>query len=273
MSLFVVRAPAEADLNALARDWPPGLYTTFRTLDGGRKVVGLSRHLERLYGPAAELGIEPRLEATALRRRLAQTLAEGLDEGGEARLRLHLGGDGRFYLAWQPFTPPPVWVYRRGVTAITLNVPRPQPHYKRSDFARRRAPVLAQVRAVGAYEGLIRRRGRIWEGLTSNFFYVQGGALGTAARGVLPGVTRAAVLRLARECGLPRRYRALPLRELPALEEAFLCSSSRGLVPIVAIDGQPVGEGRPGPLTRWLAIAYRRQQARLAEPLAPSPAC
>ncbi len=263
--LLVVRAGAEDSLDDLARDWPDGLYTTFRTLDGGRKVVGLSRHLARLYGPAEALGIRPRLRPTALRRRLAEALS-ALD-GEEARVRLHLSHEGRFYLAWQPFRPPPERLYRQGVTALTVRLARPEPQLKRSDFARQRAPLLAQVQAQGAYEGLIVRRRRIWEGLTSNFFYVAAGQLGTAARGVLPGVTRAALLQLAREMGLPRRYRALPLDELPHIEEAFLCSSSRGLLPIVRIDGRPVGQGRPGPLTRRLLAAYRAQQLRLAEPI------
>lgn len=253
------------DPDELLRRLPDGFYTTFRTLGEKQKVVGLSKHLARLYEPAATAGIPVPLNEKNLRAHLAAWLAAYPAE--EARIRLHLTMSGDLYVLLTPFSPLPSRFYEAGVPVITVPFLREDPERKRSAFLRERASLLSRVRAAGAYEGLMVARGRIWEGLSSNFFYVQGEKLGTANHNVLRGVTRAAVLRLAREMDIPRRYRALPLAELPAITEAFLCSSSRGVVPIVQIDDKPVGAGRPGPLTRRLMAAYTASQERLAEPI------
>lgn len=264
----VAAAPVEAPENLLRR-LPTGFYTTFRTLQGKRKVVGLGEHLARLYEPAHQFGIPTPWDARQLRARLAAWLADYPAE--EARVRLHLAKEGDLYVLLTPFTPLPSRLYEEGVPVITLPLLRKDPERKRSAFLRERARVLSQVRSAGAYEGLMTARGRIWEGLSSNFFYVQGEKLGTANRNVLRGVTRAVVLHLAREFHIPRRYRALPLDELDTIHEAFLCSSSRGLLPIVQIDGRPIGAGRPGALTRRLMTAYAAAQNRLAERIRPQP--
>ncbi len=267
-AISIHRVSAADSLAEVGADWPDGLYTVFRTLAGGGKVVGLEQHLARLYQPSARLGIVPRLTPLALRRQLAQALS-ALSAGEEARVRLHLAADGRFFVAWQPFRPLPWSWYRHGVKVCTCSLHREEPSIKRSAFIRQRQAALTAVQAFGAYEGLMVHRGRILEGLTSNFFYVKNGVLCTAARGVLPGVTRASVLRLARAMGLPRCYRALRVQEVGAIEEAFLCSSSRALLPIVQIDEQPVGNMRPGKLTWRLLRAYCQQQEALAEPILP----
>ncbi len=255
--------PEDASLDDLSHAWPQGFYTTFRTVDGARKVVGLSLHLARLYEPARASGVPIARAEGELRRVLDALLAAW--RPGEARVRLHLATDGTFYLAIESFRPPPERLYEQGVSAVTVPFRRESPRLKRSDYVEARRSALERVRQAGAYEGLITHNGRIWEGLSSNFFYVRDGVLGTAKHNVLPGVTRAVLLRLARRLGIPRRYRALPVADLPFIAEAFLCSSSRGPVPIVRVDDVPVGEGVPGPLTRRLLTAYRQEIRRIGE--------
>ena len=262
--------PLDANINLddLSRTWPSGFYTTFRTLDRGRRVVGLTRHLGRLFGPARAAGIQPVLAETDLRCLLDDIVAGW--RPGEARLRLHLAQDGTFWLGAETFVPPAERLYREGVAALTVSFARQTPRLKRTEYIRRRHAALTRVRAAGAYEGLIQHHDRIWEGLTSNFCYVQEGVLGTAKNNILFGVTRAAVLQLARQLQIPRLYRALPVSALPNIDEAFLCSSSRGPMPIVRIDGHPIGRGRPGPLTQRLRAAYLEAQMHLAEPFCPA---
>ena len=113
------------------------------------------------------------------------------------------------------------------------------------------------------FEVLITSRGHILEGMTSNFYAVQGGTLVTARRGVLLGVTRRTILRLARAGGITIEYRAPNINE--DFEEAFITSSSRGVVPVVMINGRPVGEGRPGSVTKQLMEAYDGYVLRAAE--------
>ena len=105
----------------------------------------------------------------------------------------------------------------------------------------------------------------ILEGITSNFFYVLNGVLCTAGRGVLIGVTRQTVLGLAKENHIEIGYKALPLNDIPLLEEAFLTSSSRGVVPIVRIDGQLIEDGTVGAMTMQLMQLYNQQVLAIAE--------
>ena len=120
------------------------------------------------------------------------------------------------------------------------------------------------------FEALLVRNEFILEGMSSNFFYVKGdGILGTAQKNILLGVTRRTVLRVARGSGIDIAYRALKREQVPALDEAFLTSSSRGIVPIVQIDDLPVGEGRPGSVTNRLSRLYNHYVVSHAEVIQP----
>ena len=89
----------------------------------------------------------------------------------------------------------------------------------------------------------------------------------TARTGILLGVTRRVVLRLARGEGMGIIYRAPRMDENFA--EAFLTSSSRGIVPIVSIDGIGVGEGTVGAWTKRLSLAYQAYVEERSEKLVP----
>jgi branched-chain amino acid aminotransferase len=92
--------------------------------------------------------------------------------------------------------------------------------------------------------------------MTSNFYAIKKGkTLITAQSGILLGVTRRVILRLARGQGISIEYRAPKLSEY--FSEAFLTSSSRGVAPIVFIDNKPVGQGRVGKWTQMLSKAYQ----------------
>ncbi len=259
-------APAGEDLDTATLALPPGLYTTLRTFGGGRKALGLCAHLRRLYRPLPALSVRPQVPLERLPGLLDALTAPLRPREWRLRLVLHLE-DGTLTVLAQPLVPPPEWVYREGVAVITVPLVRRRPELKRTAFIAESRAERQAVRAQGAYEGLLVRRGRIWEGLTSNFFYVTQAGVGTAGYGVLRGVTRRAVIFLVRRLGLPLTYAALPVAQLSALEEAFLTSSSRGVVPIVRVDGRPVGSGLPGPVTRRLQQAYAAYVARRARPL------
>ena len=89
--------------------------------------------------------------------------------------------------------------------------------------------------------------------------------MGTAQKDILLGVTRRTVLRVARGSGLDIVYRPLKRKQIPTLSEAFLTSSSRGIVPIIQIDDVMVGEGNPGPITKTLMENYKIFVMRTAE--------
>jgi hypothetical protein len=89
--------------------------------------------------------------------------------------------------------------------------------------------------------------------------------LRTAHRGILPGVTRTMVIRAARGRGVEVRYRALKLDQVPAVKEAFITSSSRGVVPVIQINDMQVGQGRVGNVTKELLRAYEEYVLKHAE--------
>jgi D-alanine transaminase len=104
--------------------------------------------------------------------------------------------------------------------------------------------------------------GLVREGTTCNVFAVVQGTLVTPGRDVLPGITRADVLTVARIEGIPVAERDLPLGELYQATEIFLTSASRELLPVVRVDEQRVGTGVPGPITAALREAYRAYRRR-----------
>jgi branched-chain amino acid aminotransferase len=258
-------------LDEVSRRLPQGLYSTFRTFGERTRALDLRHHLERLYRPAAQMKIEVAVEARALRRLLAKLLACHPAEG-EARVRISLsteaGTAGALFVAIEPLPALPQQVYRQGVRVVTSRAERANPRLKSTAFIRSSQQERSALAASGAFEALMVRNGRILEGLTSNFYYIQDGVLGTAQRGILPGVTRRLVLNLARELGLPVRYRALAVAQLGELAEAFITSSSRGIVPVVSIDAVKVGQGLPGPLTRRLMARYNAEVERRARSIA-----
>ncbi len=103
---------------------------------------------------------------------------------------------------------------------------------------------------------LVDGRGGLTEGPGFNLFLVRGGRLATPARGVLDGITRRTVIELAGLLQIPVETRPVAARELETAEEVFLTSTAGGILPIGRVDGRPVGEGAPGPITRRLRELY-----------------
>lgn len=251
-----------SSLDAVTSRLPQGFYSTFRTFDGGARVLGLRAHLQRLYQPAELQQIEPAVPVDILRLHLAEILRDYPDE---ARVRVILAGDGQVYMALSHLRPLPAEIYSQGVKVITTDVRRQNPRLKSTAFITTSEGTRAQIAASKIFEALLVRNGSILEGMTSNFFYVKGGKLGTARKNILLGVTRRSVLRVARGCGLDILYQPLKREQVPNISEAFLTSSSRGIVPIVRIDDMPVGEGRPGLMTEQLSTLYIEYVMRHAE--------
>jgi D-alanine transaminase len=124
------------------------------------------------------------------------------------------------------------------------------------------AQVLGKQKAAeaGAYEGWqFEADGTVTEGCSSNAWIVtRDGTLVTrpASNLILNGITRQSVLMLARRDGIPVEERAFTVEEAKGAAEAFMSAASAFVLSVTSIDGQPVGEGRPGPVTRRLRQAY-----------------
>jgi branched-chain amino acid aminotransferase len=164
----------------------------------------------------------------------------------------------------EPLVPLPASMYRDGVSVVTVRTERAADAAHGAKVGNYLASLLAlrAAKEAGAHEALvIGSDGTVVEGTTSNVFAVQGGALLTPPEeaGILPGITRAHLLHAAADIGVPVRFERLTQGELAASAEVFLSSSIREVLPVIRVDSMPVGDGRPGPITRALHAAFRRR--------------
>lgn len=119
----------------------------------------------------------------------------------------------------------------------------------------------------GAAEVVLIRDGFATEGSTSNLFVAHGRTVSTPPRDhrILGGVTRDLIVELCREAGIEVRERDIPAEELRSADEVWLSSSTREVVPVIAIDDRPVGDGVPGPMWREVAELFAGYKRSLME--------
>jgi branched-chain amino acid aminotransferase len=257
----------DAIISALYNGLPLGVYTGMRTYEHN-KFLHLEEHLNRLEESIAALGWNFQLNRSVLRQAL-HLVCTGY-KLPDARVRIdvlaageiRLTSQSRVLISLSPYEPIPDSVYQNGVQVnIEAAVPRSQPTVKKAEFAVTRRKYLE--RDPSQYECLLADASHhILEGTTSNFYGVCGGVLWTAGFGVLEGITRMIVLKLAGDADIPVRLDPISIDDLPTLSESALSSASRGLVPIVQIADLTIGEGRPGPITRKLIEAYHAYVSR-----------
>jgi branched-chain amino acid aminotransferase len=260
-----------------------GVFETMRARDG--TVFRLDRHLARLGGGLGRLRIPapPGLRAWVLEAAGAAGHAAQATPGGqgEAGVRLTVTrGPGAGGLK-PPADPQPTVVvtvaplpafppamYDTGLTAHVASGRRNEramtAGLKTLSYTDAVAALL-EAQDAGADEALLLdTEGHCSEATASNLFVWTGDILLTppVSCGALPGITREAVLELARARGMEAAERAFGLVELARAAEAFLTSTLRGVVPLARVGSRPIGTGAPGALTRQLADAYTALVAR-----------
>lgn len=260
-----------------------GVYSALRTFHHDR-FLWLDTHIDRTDRSMELLGWSYRLDRPALRRALHQVVTSYPLVDSRVRfdvlaesMQAH-GRPSRVLITLSPFKPvPEPWV-REGVRVeIARDLRREKPLIKTADFVLRRRPYPLERQE--AYEHLlVDAEGRILECSSSNFHGVRAAASATASAtpsggelvsgggGALEGITQKVVLHLAEKIGIPVRREHVRVDELSTLGEAFLTSSTRGLVPIVSVAGSSIGTGAPGPHTARLRAAYEAFADREAVP-------
>ena len=252
-------APTLAQASAVL---PSGAYTSLRTY-GGSRVLRLEEHVRRLEHSVALQGQPGVLDSAAVRGAIAAALATAGHP--ESRLRLTFAPP-RLFASVEPFEPLPEALYLEGVACVTLGVRRENPHAKDTRFIATAHGAYGSL-PDGVHEGLlVAADGSLLEGLSSNFFALRGGELHTEEERVLAGVTRSLVLEVAERL-LPVRRTAIRKHELALVDEAFITSVSREVLPVVRVDGRPLGDGRVGPKTRAILDAFAALVEREREPL------
>jgi branched-subunit amino acid aminotransferase/4-amino-4-deoxychorismate lyase len=247
-----------------------GVYSALRTFEHER-FLGLELHFERTDRSLALLGSSERLDRPALARALHEAVRGHPEPEAFVRFDVlaaapaSLGTEARTLIALSPFVPVPEQFLREGVAVRVSSLRRSRPLIKLASFVLERRPY--PLGRPEAYEHLILDgSGRILEGTSSNFLALRGRSLHLTGDEALQGVTQRLVATLAVELGLECVREPLRRADLSGVDEAFLTSSSRGLVPVVAVEGQRIGTGIPGPWTRRLTEAYYAHARAHARP-------
>ncbi|MGE5751868.1 MAG: branched-chain-amino-acid transaminase [Nitrospirota bacterium] len=250
-----------------------GIYETMRAYNG--EPFLLVRHMERLTHSAKAISLALPMPLEGIEKVLKETLR--INNLTEAYLRLHISrGPGEIGLD-PALCPAPTMViiakqfkdypaehYERGVSVAIVKTRRNHPlaldpSIKGTNFLNNILAKIESVRA-GAYEGIMLNwEGFVAEGTICNVFMVKSGMLLTPALsiGILEGVTRGLVLDLARQIHTPAQEAAFRPQELMDADECFITNSTIEVMPVTIVDGKPVGNGKPGPVTTALARAYR----------------
>ena len=249
------------------------VYEVFRTYGG--QPFAVSEHLERLARSLE--AIQLRIDLTP--DRLSALIAEGVRRADfpEAFVYLQISRGQAKRHRGVPATATAtvvltvrelestVQIRQHGVKLITV----PDQRWGRCDI--KSVGLLANVLAfqaaklAGGHDALFCEvDGTVNEATAGNIFIIKAGAIRTPPKGprLLAGVTRDKILQAARAAGIPTVEERVTLRELLAADEVFLTSTTAEVVPVIAVDGKPIGSGSPGPI----AVRVYAQFMRLVPP-------
>jgi len=260
-----------------------GIFEGIRAYNG--RIFRLDRHLDRLYDSARYLMLEIPLSKPEMSAAIVETVRRcGLRD---AYIRPVISrGVGDLGLDPRKCKVPTVVIivdtiqlypkeaYERGLRAVTAAVRKVRPdavsvqaktlNYLNSILAR------LEANRAGVEEALmLQGDGYVCECSADNIFLVRGGEVWTppAHLGILQGVTREAVMELARRQGLPMLERVFTLYDVYTADECFLTGTGAEVGPVVEVDGRHIAAGTPGPITQRLIAAFRDLVMREGTPI------
>ena len=280
---FLPRNEAKLSVDERGFFFGDGVYEVTRVVRG--RLFEWDRHARRLARGLRELRIEPGLDMNQIRSLHERIIRENALFEGQGTVYLQItrgaaprthhfppkGTPATVFLSATAFNPPGE-IRGRGVNVMTY------PDYRWSRCDLKTVNLLPAVMAkqfasdTDAFESIFVREAVITEGSHTNFFGVIGGEVRTYPNSnyVLPGVTRDVVIELAHEMGIPVSETPIYRHEIPLLEEGFLTGTTSDVMPVVSIDGKPVGNGTPGPIAMRLYEALARKLAAAAEQPVPA---
>ena len=251
-----------------------GVFEGIRSYGG--KVFRLDAHLDRLWNSAKAIHLAIPISRQQMAEAIRQTLAVNSIQDGYIRVVV-TRGSGTLGLDPNRCTHPQVIVitdkialypeefYRKGLEIVTASTMRNHPaalnpRIKSLNYLNN---ILAKIEGhqAGCVEALmLNHKGEVAECTGDNIFVVRDGRLLTPPidAGTLEGVTRQAVLDLARQAGIAAAEIALTRHDVYIADECFLTGTAAEIVPVVKVDARPIGDGRPGPITRDLMERFHK---------------
>jgi branched-chain amino acid aminotransferase len=242
----------------------------------GGKVFRLKEHIDRLYESARHIKLEIPLSAQALMSDVNDTVKANEKENGYIRLVVTRGAgylgldprktsDPQVIIIVDDISLYPPELYQKGMEIVTVSTIRNHPNavnprIKSLNYLNN---ILAKMEAAqaGCPEALmLNHKGEVAECSGDNIFIVKRGMLKTPSidAGILEGVTRNAVIELAKKAGIAVQEMALTRHDIYAADECFLTGTAAEVIPVVKCDGRALGTGKPGPITQKLLEAFHK---------------
>ncbi len=240
-----------------------GVFDFLRTYDG--KIFHYADHYRRFANSAKLLDLKVKIKQADLEKIIYRLIKK--NNLREVSIRLVLtGGPSPDGLNFNPQTPTlavlieglyqlPTKLFQTGAKLITFNYDRLIPEAKNLNYIWA-VKLQKEKKRQGATEILYTNKGKILECSTSNFFIVKNNKLITPKDNILLGVTRKVVIKLAPKLKLPVEERPLKIEELKTADEAFITATNKDILPIIKINSQKIGSGRPGPVTKQLMTLF-----------------
>lgn len=262
----------EAHVSVLDRGFllGDGVYEVIPVYAG--RLFRLEQHLQRLDHSLSGIRLNNPLNSDEWHHLLNELVERNSGDDQSIYLQITRGA-ARRDLAFPTDTPPTVFAMssplvidnsdeQRGIAAALLEDSRWLHCNIKAVTLLPNVLLRQQALDAGAQEAIMVRDGELTEGAASNVFIVHNGIAITPPHSdhLLPGVTRDLVVELCREHAIPCEERPCRREELLSADEIWITSSPKGVVPVVRLDGQPVGDGLPGPLWQRLATLYRAYQ-------------
>ena len=237
-----------------------GVFDFFRLVNG--KPFLWDHYWERFTASSQALGLTLPYAPEQLKEVVRELIeANNLEDAG---IKLTLTGgyaaDGyspvapNLIITTHQLKPPLSQQYQQGIKVITHEYQRELPHVKTTNYLQG-ILLLPLLKKKGVDEALYHHKGRITEFPRCNFFIVKDGVLMTPGDHILMGITRKCVSVLH-----PLQETDIHLDDLAKADEAFLTSTTRGILPIVEVDGRKIGNGKPGAISRGLMDALKDLQ-------------
>lgn len=256
-----------ASLDQASQRLTGGVYTTLRTYDH-KKALHLEDHFDRLEHSVKLQGRDLVLSRDPVRQAMREIIRQY--PGSDVRMRIHcslLPDEIHLYLMAEPFVPYAEEAYAAGVSAITLEMHRENPGSKATNFIDLTGDIRKN-KPAGINEYLMISDGQtLLEGMSSNIFVIKDRTIWTAGEGILPGITRQIALNVIAVLGLPVVYNGYSVDRIRQIDEMFITSTSRGVMPVTHVDDLPVGNGLPGALTQLIRSEFEKKLQSELEPV------
>ena len=253
-----------------------GVYEYFAVFDG--KLADADGHLQRLWRSLSEIRIRPPMSEAALMVVMRETVRRNRIRDGSVYLQITRGTASRDHAFPHPSTPPSVVVTAKSLDNAKANakaatgvavLTQPDQRWARCDIKTvgllPNALAKQAAREAGAEEAwLVDELGFITEGASTNAWIIAAdGSLRTrdTNANILRGITRKTLIDLAAEAGIPVSQRPFTVDDVKSAKEAFMTAASPLVMPVTAIDGHAIGDGKPGPVGMRLRALYE-QNAR-----------